>query len=121
MVKYRKLTNDGDYSFGHNQNDFITDTAAVAQAIGTSIKLLLGEWWEDTSIGLPLFQNILGQPGTPENVQATDLLIQDVISNVDGVRRIKDFESSYESRTYSMKCTVETIYGDEITVEEVLT
>lgn len=120
MMKYRKLTADGDYSFGHNQNDFISDVGAVAQAIRTSLLLLEGEWWEDLSIGLPLFQNILGMPGTPDNVQAADLLIQGVISNVDGVRRIKEFESSYQSRSYKMQCTVETIYG-ELTIEEVLT
>jgi hypothetical protein len=116
-MKYRKLDSGGDYVFGHNMNDFITDTDAVAQAIKTTLQLLEGEWWEDTSIGLPLFQNILGMPGTPENIQAADLLIQGAISNVQGVKSISDFQSSYANRTYSMRCTVDTIYGT-IEVEE---
>jgi hypothetical protein len=112
-VKYRKLIN-GDYSFGNNVNDFISGTLAVSQAIKTNLLLLYGEWWESTDQGLPLFQNILGQPGTPENVQAIDLLVQGNISSTSGVLSIKNFVSSYSNRTYSITCTVETQYGDAI-------
>ncbi|SFE43276.1 hypothetical protein SAMN04487969_102492 [Paenibacillus algorifonticola] len=118
-MRYRKLDPTGDYQFGRNKNDFLVDVGAVAQAISTSLKLLEDEWWEDTQIGLPLFQNILGQPGTPENVQAVDLLVQGIISNVEGVRGIEDFESLYENRKYVLNCTVETIYGS-VQVNEVI-
>jgi hypothetical protein len=110
-LKYRKL-DKGDYSFGHNANDFVSGTLAVSQAIKTNLLLLYGEWWEDTDKGLPLFQSILGQPGTPENMQATDLLVQGVISSTSGVISIKDFTSAYDNRAYSLTCTVETQYGD---------
>lgn len=40
---------------------FISDIYAVAQIIQQKLKLLMGEWWENTSLGLPLFQSILGQ------------------------------------------------------------
>jgi hypothetical protein len=113
-LKYRKLIND-DYSFGHNANDFISGTTAVSQSIKTNLLLLFGEWWESIDQGLPLFQNILGQPGTPENMQATDLLVQGVISNTPGVISVKNFISTYEKRKYSLTCTVETQYGDATT------
>lgn len=110
-MKYRKLTN-GDYTFGGNANDFISGTLAVSQAVKTNLLLLYGEWWESKDEGLPLFQNILGQPGTPENEQAVDLLVQATISKTPGVMSIKNFASTYENRKYSIKCTVETQYGD---------
>lgn len=110
-MKYRKLTN-GDYTFGGNANDFYTGTVAVSQAIKTNLLLLYGEWWESIDKGLPLFDNILGQPGVPENIQAIDLLVQDVISNTSGVINITNFQSDYESRRYSLACKVETLYGD---------
>lgn len=110
-MKYRKLIN-GDYSFGSNANDFISGTLAVSQAIKTNLLLLFGEWWESTDEGLPLFQNILGQPGTPENEQAVDLLVQANITNTPGVISIKNFSSIYADRTYSLTCTAETQYGD---------
>ncbi|MFC3768353.1 hypothetical protein [Paenibacillus sp. GCM10012303] len=110
-MKYRKLVN-GDYSFGKGPNDFLTGTLAVSQAIKTNLLLLYGEWWENVDKGLPLFQNILGQPGLPENVQAADLLVREVILSTSGVLSIKNYSSNYADRTYSCRCTVETQYGD---------
>lgn len=111
-MKYRKLV-DGDYSFGSGNNDFVYDNAAMIQAIKTSLLLLKGEWWEDTERGLPLFQSILGQPGTPDNIRAVDLIIQDQIASVDGVVNIKNYIGTYNStREYTIECTVETIYGE---------
>ncbi|WP_163855832.1 hypothetical protein [Paenibacillus elgii] len=112
-MKYRKL-NNGDYSFGGNGNDFYEGTLAVSQAIKTNLRLLKGEWWEDKEKGLPLFQSIIGQAGTPQHVQAADLLIQGVILNAPGVVRIRNFQSNYENRKYSLNCTVETQYGDAV-------
>jgi len=74
--------------------------------------LLKGEWWESTEEGLPLFESIMGQPGTPENIQAIDLIIQDRITNTPDVIDIKNFQSTYDNRRYLLSCTVETKYGD---------
>lgn len=114
-MKYRKLSLSGDYTFGLNGNGFYTDTEAVAQAIYTSLKLLQGEWWEDTSQGLPLFQSLLSQPGTPDHIHAADMFIQEQIASVQGVQQITSFESSYDSvkRIYTVvSCTVQTQYGE---------
>ena len=111
-MKYRKLV-DGDYSFGSGNNDFVYDNAAMVQAIKTSLLLLKGEWWEDIEKGLPLFESILGQPGTPENLRAIDLIIQDNIASVNGVLNIKDYTGTYTaSREYMIECKVDTIYGE---------
>lgn len=115
-MKYRALDSAGDYSFGKSQQNFLADALAVSQAIKTNLLLLYGEWWESIDKGLPLFQNILGQPGAPENVQAADLLVRDVIINTPGVINIKDFKSVYDKRTYSLTCTAETPFGD-VTVQ----
>lgn len=112
-MKYRKLDANGDYTFGTG-NDFYEGTVAVSQAIKTNLLLLSGEWWESTDEGLPLFQNILGQSGAPDHVQAADLLAQGVISQTQGVISISNYTSSYDSnsRKYSATCTVQTQYGD---------
>lgn len=110
-MKYRKLTSSGDYTFGQ-QNEFYEGTDAVSQAIDTSMKLLLGEWWEDTSQGLPLFEQILGNSGSPDNIHAVDLIVQDRINQVLGVISISNYTSSYNNRKYSATCSVQTQYGD---------
>lgn len=108
---YRRLDNNGDYSFGNNLQNFVLSAEAVGQAIKTRLLLLQGEWWEDTSQGLPLFQNILGQPGTSENLASADLLIKDIIANTPNVTGISDFKSTYKNRKYGFICKVDTIYG----------
>lgn len=116
-MQYRRLDENGDYSFGRGSQDFNSGTLAVAQAIKTRLLLLRGEWWEDTEEGLPLFQNILSQSGSPENLQSVDLLIKDRISSTSGVKSILNYVRTFEDRTLSISCTVETIYGDA-TIEE---
>ncbi|MEK8128656.1 hypothetical protein WMW72_12135 [Paenibacillus filicis] len=110
-MRYRKMHN-GDYVFGGSARDFVEGVEAVSQAIRTNLLLLKGEWWEDTEKGLPLFQNILGQAGTPQHIQATDLLVQEVIRNTPGVTKINDFKSTYENRKYSLTCRVDTQFGE---------
>lgn len=117
-MRYRKLDN-GDYTFGNNENDFYTDTDAFGQAIYTSLHLLNGEWWEDTSRGLPLFESILGQSGDPEHIHAVDMLVQEAVMNVQGAQQITSFSSSYANRTYTIdEMTVSSRFGD-VTVKGV--
>ena len=111
-MQYRRLDSNGDYSFGRGSQDFVSGTLAVAQAIKTRLLLLQGEWWEDAEEGLPLFENIFGQSGSPESLQSVDLLVKDRISNTQGVKSILDYAGTFGDRTLSISCTVETIYGD---------
>lgn len=101
------------------QSDFYTDATAVAQAVFTSLKLLQGEWWEDKEKGLPLFQSILGVSGTPEHLRGIDLLVQEQILSVQGVKQITSFTSSYSNRNYTISnCVVQTQFG-EVVIEGV--
>jgi len=88
-------------------------TYAVSQAISTRLKLLKGEWFEDVSEGLPLFQSILGQNGTTNNLTIADALIKERIVGTQDVTSIESFSSTYDSetRSYSFTVTVNTKYG----------
>lgn len=112
-MKYRKLTATGDYSFGNNAQDFITDAQAVAQAVQTRLHLLRGEWWETPEDGLPLFQSILGVSNTEKNKQTADLLIQQRILGTTGVTEINNYISVVDgvSRTFTISCDINTVYG----------
>ncbi|MBX4266531.1 hypothetical protein [Clostridium estertheticum] len=110
-MRYRMLDENGDYSFGKGQQNFTFGRFAVSQAIDTSLALLKGEWWEDISAGLPLFQNILGKTGSPDNIAIADLFIKKRINEVTGVTSIEGFTSSYADRVYTFTCSVNTLYG----------
>ena len=69
-ITYRKLDQNGDPIWGNGQGSFVSDIDAVAQAIYTRLRLLFGEWWENLSIGTPLFQSMLGQSASDQALQA---------------------------------------------------
>lgn len=122
---YRRLTSDGDYVFGQGKAQFLSGSEAVAQAVITHLKLLLGEWWEDVNNGLPLWQSILGQPGSEDNLQSVDNIIKDRIlsTSQDGnklISSIDDYTRTYDASTreYYFEARVTTIYSESVTIKE---
>jgi hypothetical protein len=113
IIRYRILDANADMEFGKGQQNFTYGTYAVTQAIKTRLKLLKGEWWESLDEGLPLFQSILGQNGTANNLTIADVLIKERIVGTQDVTSIESFSSTYdsESRSYSFTATVNTKYG----------
>jgi hypothetical protein len=111
-MKYRALDERGDYTFGSRK--FLTKHEAVAQAITTRLRLLYGEWWENTADGLPLFQQILGAYGGDKARATVDLLISERIQGTQDVTALLAYESSFDpdTRLYSASCTVKTAFGE---------
>lgn len=109
---YRRLDADGDYCFGKSRNDFLTANEAVAQAIKTRLYLLYGEWWEDITDGLPLWEKIIGSGAGAQNVAAVDIIIRDRILGTVDVTGLPAFESRVTDRKYDFACMVTTTYGD---------
>lgn len=115
-MKYRRLDDNGDYIFGAGSQGFLTNTEACAQAIKTRLGLYEGEWWEDISTGLPLWQKILGSPGS--NKGAIDVILSERISGTTGVSNISDSSSSFArgTRAYKYSAYVKTDWSTSITV-----
>lgn len=113
-MKYRKMDENGEYIFGHGKYDFLLNSEAVAQAIKTKILLLKREWWEDVLIGTPLFNGMLSSRMSNEQKTAIDLILRDRIMEVENVETIIEFKSEFDNvkRAYSMRCKVETSFGD---------
>lgn len=109
-MRYRKLTADGDYSFGAGQLDFYRDVPeAVAQAVQTRLLLWLGEWFLDIDSGTPYMLTVLGKKTKTE----ADVTIQDRILGTEGVINIEDYQSTIDqdTRRMSVTCTINTVYG----------
>ena len=109
-MKYRTLDRDGDHTFG--QNKFLTAHEAVAQAILTRLRLLLGEWWENTEDGLPLFEKILGAYGA--DIDTVDLIFAGRIRETKNVKRLISYKSEFstQTRVYSAHAQVDTVFGE---------
>lgn len=109
-MKYRKLTNTGDYTFGTN-NNFLDGIEAVGQKIKTSLLLFSGEWWEDLNLGIPMFQSILGQVNTTNVANALKNLIEKKLLGFEEVTSLKDIQINIEGR--NIQLTVKAIVGEE--------
>lgn len=116
-VRVRKLDANYDVVFGNGKLDYLEDLDAVVQMIRTKLLLFKGEWWENTDIGLPLWQSILGVPGAGNNKQAVDALIQKRILETPYVTSMESMSSAYDAatRSYSISVTVNTAFG-QVTV-----
>jgi hypothetical protein len=107
---YRKLSPEGDYTFGQNKQNYISGREAVAQAVYTRLLLLYGEWWENTEDGLPLFQQIFGN----RSKETADLLIRSRILGTTDVTGIASYASTLNvtTRKYQFNCIISTLYGE---------
>lgn len=117
-MRYRKLTADGDYSFGSGALDFWQDVPdAVAQAVLTRLRLWTGEWFLNVTEGTPYQIGALGKH-TKESV---DPMIRDRILSTQGVTSIEDYSSVIDpnTRELTVNATINTIYGQAV-IQEVM-
>lgn len=116
-MKYRKLDENGDYTFGNNSFDYIEKDEAIAQAIKTKLYLFYGEWWEDVSLGLPMFQSILGQVSNNNLRQTVILLCAEQISLVEGVTSVDSISVDISARKLGLTIDVTTENGTTVNLE----
>ena len=116
-MKYRKLDENGDYTFGNNSFDYIEKDEAIVQAIKTKLYLFYGEWWEDISLGLPMFQSILGQVSNNNLRQTVILLCAEQISLVEGVTSVDSISVDISARKLGLTIDVTTVNGTTVNLE----
>lgn len=115
-MRYRRLDASGDAIFGGGQSSFLIDTPdAVEQAISTRLRLLLGEWFADTSQGVPWATEILGK-GTSSTY---DAVLRAQILGTEGVAAMISYNSTLIGRRLTVNALVQTIYGT-VTVWETI-
>jgi len=117
-MRYRKLDEIGDYSFGNSQANFHQNTpAGVGQAVLTRLKLWVNEWFLNVEDGTDWLDQVLGR--------GTSLLYEQVIKQrilgTFGVTEITDFYTQFDpnTRKLNIQTTINTVYG-ETTLQESL-
>ena len=91
-------------------------TETVAQRLKILLLTFMGEWFWDTTYGIPYYQSILGRKTTKERV---DLIYNQKILSEPGVREIITFDSTLKNRVYSLTFSVRVTDGtitDPITI-----
>lgn len=116
-MRYRRETDDGDYSFGQGDATWLTNSPeAVAQAIKTRFLLWRGQWFLDTTEGTPWIQSVLGK----QKPEVYSMAIRQRILETTGVSSLTDFDTTLNSssRRVIFTATVETIYGTTTVTSE---
>jgi hypothetical protein len=99
---------NGDMTFGSSQQNFLVNSPeAVGQLVLTRLKLIQGEWFLDTTAGVPWKTQILGR-----NTGSTyDQAIKACILGTPGVTSIASYSSSLVNRKLTVTATINTAYG----------
>jgi hypothetical protein len=91
----------------------LVDIYAVTQAIYTRLLLFQNEWWENLLLGTPMFQSILGTPGTLKNQQVMAGLLNSVVQGTPFVSGVQDGTVYYNgsNRKFSYSAVAQTAFG----------
>jgi hypothetical protein len=89
----------------------ITGSEQVAQSVRTRLLTYLGEWFLDTTAGLPYFQRVFTKPA---NFILTEAAIKNEILRTEGVDKLLSFEFSFDrnTRILDISYTAITIFGE---------
>jgi hypothetical protein len=109
-LRYRTLTPTGDMTFGFGSANFLVNSPqTVQQATVTGLKLFLGEWFLNTSVGMPWNTQVIGN-----NTQALyDNAAKSQILSTTGVTGITSYASSLNTKTrlLTINAGITTTYG----------
>ena len=109
-MRYRRLNDIGDMTFGSQQADFLRDTPeVVAQSVVTRLELWLDEWFLDSTEGTPYVQAALGK----YNTKTIEPAIRQRITDTDNVTEITFFELKFDpdSRKVEIRANISTSFG----------
>ena len=84
-------------------------TEVVAQRLFILLRSFQGEWFLNTTYGIPYFQNILGFKISKARV---DSIFQQKILAEQGVAEIVSFDSTIARRGYSLSFSVKVLSGE---------
>lgn len=111
----RRLGPGWDMTFGQGLANYARDAEATAQCVKTRLQLLRGEWFLDTTAGMPYLQDICVKPA---NLPLAESLIKRTILETEGVSEIVAFalELNPTTRKLSVYAQVRTTYDDISTI-----
>ena len=98
------------------QGDFLlcaTDIDTISQTISTRLKILAGEWFLDSNIGIPSLSKILGKKRNDRFLQK---LITDEIRTIPSVKELHNFSFNHGTESRCINVKFETILANQITI-----
>ena len=113
-MKVRKIDESHDWTFGHNQSDFVENSLAIKQSVLTAVLSVRGDWFLNLDHGVD-WVNYLGRAS---NLNALENDLKRNVLAVNGVTRINDLnlDLQRESRKATIDLTYSDMYGNQESV-----
>lgn len=108
----RPLDADDDMRPVGNQKQMLSGKETVLKAVKSRLHLLLGEWWEDESLGFVVPRLIYEGIRTEEGRTMLVNYITAYIAQTPGVVAVQDVSGTLEGRALAYTCTIITEYGE---------
>lgn len=110
-MRYRLLDTNKDYTFGQGSSNYLVNIPqTVAQAIFTRLLLYQGEWFLDTTTGMPWYTQVVGNNTT----SLYDTAIKTLIVETPGVAQLIAYNSVLDrvKRHLTVNASVLTIFSN---------
>jgi hypothetical protein len=123
-ARVRRVDAAGDMMFGRGQSSYLSGTEATAQRVRSALRLILGEVFYDTSVGVPTLPNVnADRPpilGERPNLSYARAVFTDAILGVDSVASIDSLEMTVDTPTRGIfvEADVFDVDGNLITINE---
>jgi hypothetical protein len=98
-------------------NGDITQAPSIVQAIQKKLRLIKGEWFADTSAGVPYYEEVWIKNPVPEHLEQ---IFKDAILSVEGVNSVVSLDLDYDNETRTLTVTFEADTVDGAAASEVL-
>jgi hypothetical protein len=124
-MQVRRLDANHDMTFGSGRRNIASTGEGTAQRIRCRLLAILGEWFLDTSTGVPWWQpegnGIQPIMGGPRNLQYAEAVLKAIILQTDGVDTLDAFSMSFDGtlRKLKVSATGTTVDGDAFNIVEV--
>lgn len=103
------LTNELELK--NNDLQIVGGRAAIRQDVAQTLKFLYGEWFLDTTKGIPYFQSILVKGPDLNAIQA---IFINAILSVNGVLELQDFRFGFDAPTRALSISFQARTTDGI-------
>lgn len=92
MIDLQIAGTKNDLVVSNGDLQLVMDDAAIRQSVLQTLQTFAGEWFLDTSVGIPYFQSIFVRNPNLDLIQA---YFQNAITNVPGIASLNGFNFDY--------------------------
>ena len=106
-MRFRQLSGNGDWSFGHGLQEYATKNDAIGFNIQTNLLSFLKDCWFAPNAGIDWLR-LLGTPGTMQEIQ---LNVKGIILQCYGVTKVNSVFANKVGRGLTITYNINTIFS----------